>query len=164
MAQTTISPARKPRRLLRWLGIIFGALIVLLVVGYFVGTSGWFLKSVILPKVGAGMNAKVTVDDASISPFSAVTLRNLRVETKGAEPLVTAQEVRARYSLMDIIKGNINVSEVALVRPVVTLVTYPDGTSNLDPVTKGEKKKEEPNEKKPSETFQHSGIRSLEFT
>ena len=55
---------------------------------------------------------QVTVSDASISPFSQVVLHNLKVQPTGAEPLVTAAEVRLRYSLMDIIRGNIHVDEV----------------------------------------------------
>src|SRR5690349_8855460 len=135
MANETKTTSRRPRRWLRLIGILFGAFFLLLIVAYFVGTSEWALKSVILPKVSTAANARVTVEGASISPFSSVTLRGLKVETKGTDPLVTAQEVRARYSLMDIIKGNINVSEVALESPVVNLVTFADGTSNLDPLT-----------------------------
>ena len=86
---------------------------MLLVVVYFVATSGAFFKGVILPRVSKAMNAEVTVSDASISPFSQVVLHNLKVQTTGAEPLVTAAEVRLRYSLMDIIGGNIHVDEVA---------------------------------------------------
>jgi len=144
--ETKTTPAPR-RRWLRWVGIIFGVLIVLLVVGYFLGTSAWALKTIILPKVSTAMNGKVTVADASISPFSAVTLRKLRVETKGPEPLVTAEEVRLRYSLTDIIKGNLNVSEVTLESPVVNLITFADGTSNLDPITKQPKKEHAPKEK-----------------
>ena len=156
MADKTVNTSRPPRRWLRWVGIIFGILVLLLVVGYFVGTSEWALKSVILPKVNTAMNANVTVDGASISPFSAVTLQGVKVETKGPEPLVTAKEVRLRYSLMDIIKGNINVSEATLESPVVNLITFADGTSNLDPITKGKegdksKNKETKDEKKSSE-------------
>src|SRR5262245_5059476 len=134
MADEIRTTSRKPRRALRWIGIIFGALLLLLVLAYFVGTSEWALKSVVLPKVSKAANAQVTVESASISLFSSVRLRGLKVQTTGTEPLVTAQEVRLRYSLMDIIKGNINVSEVALESPVVNLVTFPDGTSNLDPI------------------------------
>jgi uncharacterized protein involved in outer membrane biogenesis len=136
MANEIKTTSRPPRRGLRLTGIILGALLVLLVLVYFVGTSEWALKSIILPKVSKAMNGKVTVESASISPFSSVTMRGLKVETKGPDPLVTAREVRARYSLMDIIKGNMNVSEVTLESPVVTLVTFPDGTSNLDPLMK----------------------------
>ena len=102
------SVAVKPRWGRR-IGIAFLILIVLLVVLFFVATSGAFLKSVILPRASKSLNAQITVDDASISPFSQVILKNLRVQTTGAEPLVTANEVRLRYSLMDIIKGHINV-------------------------------------------------------
>ncbi len=140
--------SRPPRRALRWVGLFFVCLLVGLFLLYFLGTSEWALKSVILPRVSKAMNGKVTVESANISPFSAVTMRGLKVETKGPDPLVTAREVRARYSLMDIIKGNINVSEVALDSPVITLVTFPDGTSNLDPLT-AQKEPKEPKEKKP---------------
>ncbi|HVK59275.1 MAG TPA: hypothetical protein VM735_10875, partial [Candidatus Kapabacteria bacterium] len=129
------------------LGIIAGILVLLVVVAYFVGTSSAFIKAVILPKAGASLNAKITVEDISVSPFSQVHIRKLRVETTGAEPLVTAEEVLLRYSLMDIIKGNINVQEVTLNSPVVNLVQEADGSSNLDPILKGEEKKEEPQTK-----------------
>jgi hypothetical protein len=130
MANETKTGSRPPRRWLRRFGYFFGGLILVLVIAYFVGTSSWALKSIILPKVSTAMNAKVTVDNASISPFSAVTLNGLKVETTGTEPLVSAKEVRLRYSLMDIIKGNINVSEVTLESPMVNLVTTADGDSN----------------------------------
>src|SRR5581483_1037777 len=85
---------------------------------------------------------------ASISPFSQVVLRDLKVQTTGTEPLVTAPEVRLRYSLMDIIGGHINVDEVTLSSPTVVLVQNPDGTSNLDPILQSQKKEEKPS--KPS--------------
>src|SRR4051812_40477852 len=98
----------------RWgrrLGIAAGILVLLLVIAYFVGTSAAFLKGVILPRAGKSLNAEITVDDASISPFSSVVLKNLRMKTTGTEPLLAASEVRLRYSLMDIIKGRIHVNE-----------------------------------------------------
>src|SRR5512137_1426748 len=116
MTDTTVgSPApRKRRGWLRAIAWVFGILIVLLVVVYFVATSSGFFKGVILPRVGKAMNAQVTVSSASISPFKQVVLRDLKVQTTGAEPLVSATEVRLRYSLMDIIGGNIRVDEITL--------------------------------------------------
>jgi hypothetical protein len=124
------------------IGIGIGVLVVLLLLTYFIGTSSAFVKAVILPKVSTAMNARVTVGDISVSPFSQVHIQQLRVETTGTEPLLTAQEVRLRYSLMDIIGGNINVDEVTLGSPVVTIVEHADGSSNLDPILKREKKEE----------------------
>ncbi len=125
----------KRRRWLRWLAKIALGLFLLVVLVYFVATSSAFFTAVILPRVGKAMNANVTVSDASISPFSQVILRNLKVQTTGPEPLLTAAEVRARYNLKDIIGGKIHVSEVALESPENS-----DGTNNLDPLLKlGEK-------------------------
>jgi uncharacterized protein involved in outer membrane biogenesis len=149
MTDATIgSPAaRKPRRWLRVLGVVVGVLILLLVVLYFVATSSAFFTGVILPRVSKAMNAQVTVSDASISPFSQVVLHNLKVQATGAEPLVTAAEVRLRYSLMDIVRGNIHVDEVTLASPTVSLVESPDGSNNLDPILKAQAAK--PAEQKP---------------
>jgi uncharacterized protein involved in outer membrane biogenesis len=138
------SPApRKRRSWLRAVVWVLGILIILVVVVYFVATSSGFLKAMILPKVSKAINAEVTVSDASISPFSQVVLHNLKVQTTGSEPLVTAPEVRLRYSLMDIIGGHINVDEVTLSSPTVVLVQNPDGTSNLDPILESQKKQPE---------------------
>jgi uncharacterized protein involved in cysteine biosynthesis len=129
---TLASPApRKGRGWLRLLAWIAGILIVLLVLVYFVATSSAFFKGVILPRVSKAVNADITVGDASISPFKEVVLRNLKVQTTGIEPLVTAAEVRVRYSLMDIVGGNIHVDEVLLSSPTVILIENPDKSSNL---------------------------------
>jgi hypothetical protein len=132
---------------------IVGGLCVLLIATYFILTSSIFLKSVILPKAGKSLNATITVEDASISPFSKVELHKLRVQTTGSEPLLTAEDVRLRYSLMDIIRGNIKVDEVTLDSPVVQLIQEPDGTSNLDPLLKGgenKNKEDKPKSKEPA--------------
>ncbi len=150
MTNETNRTSRQPRRWLRWMGYSFGGFVLLLIVGYFVATSAWCLKTVILPRVSAAANATVTLEGADISPFSAVTLRGLKVMTRGNEPLVSAREVRLRYSLMDIIQGNINVAEVTIESPTVTLVTASDGTSNLDPITQAPKKETAPKPAKPA--------------
>jgi hypothetical protein len=136
---TSSSANRKPRRWPRWVAFGVGAFLLLLVVLFFLVSSGAFFKSFILPRVSEQMNAQITVSDASISPFSRVVLRDLKVQTTGTEPLVTAREARVRYSLWDIVGGNIKISECVLSSPIVTIVNNADGTSNLDPITKSQK-------------------------
>src|SRR4051812_3248569 len=123
MAQTeSISPAPRKRRL--WLRVLvwtLSVLAVLVVALYFAATSTAFLKRVILPRVSASLNAEVTVRDASIHPFRQVVLRDLKVQAKGEEPVITAPEVRAGYHLFDIIRGNIHVDEVVLSSPTVVV-------------------------------------------
>src|SRR3954467_13699630 len=106
-----VASAPNRRGWLRKLGWVFLILILLLVVVYFVATSSAFFKGVILPKVSKSLNAEVTVADASISPFSKVVLHQLKVQTTGAEPLLTAAEVRLNYHLGDILRGNYHVEE-----------------------------------------------------
>jgi hypothetical protein len=137
-ATVTPPPPRNRRVWLRALGWFFGVLIVLLFAVYFVATSSAFFKGVILPRVAKAINAKVTVSDAAISPFKQVILRDLKVQTTGTEPLLTASEVVARYHLMDILGGRINVDELIFSSPTVVLVENPDHTSNLDPILKSQ--------------------------
>src|SRR5262249_21244171 len=148
----TPRPPKKRRRLLKafiWLVALF---IILLVAVYFVGTTSAFLKGVILPRVSKTLNANITVADASIHPFKEVVLHNLVVKTTGDEPLVTAPEVHAKYSLLDMIGGKIHVDLAELNSPKVVLIQNADGTSNLDPLTKGQKEQPKaPAEKKPQQ-------------
>ena len=143
MAESTVSPTppRKRRRWLRLVAWVLGVLILLLVGFYFIATSSGFFTGVILPRVSKTLNAEVTASDASIHPFKEVVLHNLKVQTQGAEPLLTAAEVRARYSLMDILRGNIHVDEVAVSSPTLILVENPDGSRNLDALLRGQKEK-----------------------
>jgi uncharacterized protein involved in outer membrane biogenesis len=130
------APAKKRRG---WLRIVLGAILVLLVLivaAYFVVTSAAFLKSAVLPRVSKAIGADVTVSDAAIHPFSEIDLSNLKVQAGNQPPLVTAPEIRVRYHLWDILRGNLRVDEIALVSPTVALVQNPDGTSNLDPLLK----------------------------
>ena len=131
---TTRSPAPK-RSWLKKLLFIFGALAVLLVIVWFVVTSDAFFKGTILPRVGKAMNATLTADAASISPFSQVSIKGLKLQTTGTEPLLTATEIRARYSLTAMLGGTIKVDEVLIDSPVVTVIENADGTRNTDALT-----------------------------
>jgi len=163
MTDTTVrTPAQKKQHgWLRAIAWVFGFLIMLLVVVYFVATSEALLKGMILPRVGKAINAQITLSDASISPFSHVVLKNLKVQTAEAEPLFTAAEVRLRYSLMDIIRGNIRVDEVTLSSPTIVLAENPDGSSNLNPILKSQQAK--PGEKRPEPAAKAPGAKPLQI-
>ncbi len=141
--KSDLTSSPQPVRRRSWrrkLLFITGALLVLLVVAYFVITSSAFFKGVILPRVGSAMGGEITVAEASLSPFSQVTLRQLRVKTTGAEPLLQAAEVRLRYGLFAILGGTLKVDEVTIASPVVQIFEQADGSSNLDPLLKKETK------------------------
>jgi uncharacterized protein involved in outer membrane biogenesis len=125
---------------------VAGVLVILTLVAYPVVTSSTFIKGVILPRVSAAIHADVTVTDISVHPFSKITVRGLKVQAKGQEPVITAPEVSVSYSLWSILGGNLRVYEAALVSPTVNLIENPDGSSNLDALKASNKK---PSESKP---------------
>jgi len=112
------------------------ALVTLAVVGvlYFGLTSAAFLKSVVLPRVGSAIHAKLTVEDLAFSPFKRLELRRVRLETQGSDPVFEAEEVLVRYSLFGLLAGDLVFPEVRLVGPRVSVVMGADGKSNIDPL------------------------------
>jgi hypothetical protein len=150
MADTKTSETKPaPRKRGSWLRVLlalFVLLIVLVVVVYFVATSSSFLQGQILPRVSKALNANVTVSSAEIHPFSLVVLHDLKVQPTNQPTLLTAQEARVKYSLMDIIGGNIHVEEMSIMSPVIQIVKDAHGHSNLDPLLEKKEGKTE-NEK-----------------
>lgn len=137
----TASSATSPRK--KKLLILAAVVIGLPLFLYFFLTSAFFIKSFVLPKASKTLNAQITVDDLSVSPFSAVSLRGLKVTTTG-EPLLTADSASVRYSLMDILGGKLNVSELKVQSPKVSIVQNADGSSNLDPLMQALKANTQP--------------------
>lgn len=123
-------PSETARPSRRW-PLIAGGLVASLLVLYFFLTSGMFLKSFVLPKVSDAVGASITVEDLSLAPFSGLELTKLRVAAPGASPLATVERVRVRYSLTAILGGTIDVAEVLVENPVITLEQQADGSMNL---------------------------------
>ncbi|MCX6869582.1 MAG: AsmA family protein, partial [Verrucomicrobia bacterium] len=124
MSSETVRPAR------RW-PLIAGGAAASLVVLYFFLTSSMFLKSFVLPKVSDAIGATIAVDELSLHPFSGLELTKLRVTPTGAASLASIDRVRVHYSLTAILGGTIDVSEVLLENPVITLEQGADGSMNL---------------------------------
>lgn len=142
-APSSPQPAPQKSGLVRKLGLAFAAVVLLLVIGYFLVTSAMFQKGVVLPRVAKAIGAELTVEDTTISPFSRVVLNGVKVQVPGAgEPIFTAKEIRARYSLLSIIGGNIAVEEAAVSGAVINVVQNPDGTFNFTPILKATESKE----------------------
>jgi uncharacterized protein involved in outer membrane biogenesis len=120
------------RRLLPIAFFLAVGLVILTLVAYLVVTSSGFIKRFILPRVSASLHADVTATDVIVHPFSRILVRNLKVQVKDQEPILTAPEIRAQYSLWSILRGNLRASEIALASPTVTLVENPDGSRNTD--------------------------------
>jgi hypothetical protein len=165
---TSPAPTGSPRK--KKLLILAALLVCLPLFLYFFLTSSLFIKSFVLPKAGQALNATISVDDVSVSPFSAVSLRGLKVTTTG-EPLLTADSASVRFSLMDIIGGKLNVSELKVQSPTVNIVQNADGSSNLDPILKALQASEPAKEpetadagKKPQLALKNISLENARFT
>src|SRR5437016_3267357 len=112
MAASESSVSRRGRWLKRltWAG---AGLVVLVVVLYLIATSSAFLKGFVLPRISRAVQADVSVRSAEISLFSRIVLYDLKVTPKGAEPILAATTVIARYNLRAILGGHIVVDEAA---------------------------------------------------
>ena len=86
----------------------------------------------------------LSIHHCSPGPFSSVSLRDLKVQPHGGDPVFTAGEVRARYSLWSILGGKIVVTEAVVESPVISVIQNADGTSNLDAFLKTPAKAEKP--------------------
>lgn len=124
-----------PNRPKKWV-VVTAVIIALLLFLYFFLTSGFFIKSFVLPKASKTLNAQITVEDISVSPFSSASLKGLKITTTG-ESLISADAAQVRYNLLDIMRGTMNISELKVQSPKVVFVQNIDGTtstSNFDPI------------------------------
>ena len=97
-------------------------LLFLLLIGYFVVSSGWFLERVVVPRVGKALNSNLTVGKAEFSPFTRLTLNQVKLTPNGAETLFDAKQVHVRYNLLAMVRGNIVVEDILLDSPIVNIV------------------------------------------
>ena len=127
---------RSTRHKLKLLWGIFKGLAVagigLAVILYFVGTSSWFIRSTVLPRLGRAIHADLTASEVSFSPFSQLTVRGLKLQPTGGAPLLLVPEARVRYSLWSLWRGTVAISEISLVSPSIDAVQKFDGTGNWD--------------------------------
>lgn len=143
MAQTSEPALSQPaaprqRRWARNLAIFAAVVFALLVCAYLLGTSSAFIKSFVLPKVGDSMGAEVTASSVDLSPFKQIVIRDLKVTPKGAETLLSAKDLTVKYRLGAIMRGNVEIDDITISSPVVTIVEKPDGSMNIDPVLKAQ--------------------------
>ena len=130
---TPTTATGQKRRRAWWRGGLAGGA-GLVVILYFIVTSSVFFRGVILPRVSQALHAKITVTAATIQPLSKIVLHGLQVTPQGGEPMFTAKQVTVRYRLWSILRGHILVPEITVIEPQVTVLTHPDGTTNLDPL------------------------------
>jgi AsmA protein len=99
--------------------------------------------------------------DVSISlfPYGAVSFRDVLLDDgRTREPAVTADELTARLRYFPLLAGRIEIADVTLVRPTITVTLSPDGQSNWSGLIASLAHALEPNPGRPG-SFSEIGIR-----
>jgi hypothetical protein len=118
------------KKVLKFAGLLLIILLVLAGTAYVVGSSQWFIKGQVLPRVAAAIGAPVTVDGVAFSPLASLEVTGLCVGDP-AHPLAAVTTLRVRYDALAVFGKKIVVSELLVDGAKFTLEQKADGTWNL---------------------------------
>ena len=71
----------------------------------------------------------------SLFPHASVSFRNVQFADSGTQPALAADEMIARLSYFPLLAGRIEISDITLVRPTITIAFAADGQSNWSGLT-----------------------------
>lgn len=121
-------------RRLQWLGLLAVLLLGLGVGLYLVLTSNAVLKALVLPRVGAALNAQVTAGTIALRPLSEVRMTQLEITPAHGPRLLRAAQITVRYHLFSLLRGRYILPEIHLEHPELNIQVTREGRSNLDPL------------------------------
>ena len=98
----------------------------------------------------------------SLFPHASVTFHNVLFADSGAQPALNADEMIARLSYFPLLAGRIEISDITLVRPTITIAFAQDGRSNWSGLTASLAHALEPNPKRGG-SFSEIGIHDGTF-
>ncbi len=90
------------------------------------------VRSTFLPMVEKHLGRTVDIGDINIGIFSGVSISDLNIyEAESADQFVTVGKAQLSYRLWSLFKGQLDVKEIILDAPVITVIRYPDGHFNF---------------------------------
>lgn len=119
------------------IGIIL-AMLVLLVVGGLFYASHYLrtpaFKETVLNSARGALGSDVTIDKFDVSLFSGITLGGVRIANPQgyAGDLLTADAFVLRYRLLPLLRGRVEIQQLSLDKPVVTLARGAGGAWNYE--------------------------------
>ena len=111
----------------KWLSISAGAIALLIVVGYFVFTSSFFICKVALPIAGSFLKMEIKADKVKLSGLSKVAIKNLKVTPTGEETILEAEDLKLELNKLDISFASFNIKELLLEKGTLNIVQTPEG-------------------------------------
>lgn len=127
--------ARPPRKRGRLRRFVLTPLLVVLALGVIL-TRTWVLRAFVEPRLEAALGVDVAMGRVILEPDGRIVIRNLRVSLPGvqrdAAEALRARRLEARIDWSDMVRGELRMTRVTLVRPRVRLSqSLEDDTLNI---------------------------------
>jgi hypothetical protein len=130
------APAPAARRWRVWLrgGLWTGAVVVLLAASYLL--AGWYAVPRLLRHAAEGwaqgaLHRPMRIGEIRFDPIRfTLDVRDLAIP-EGPRPMLAAEHIHVRFSILSVLHGPYTFDEVRLERPVVRVVVRPDRSLNL---------------------------------
>jgi uncharacterized protein involved in outer membrane biogenesis len=122
--------------LLKWIGIIVGVLIVILIIAA-IALPRFLplekIKGLAAQKASEAIHRNVKIGKVSFNIFTGVQLNDLSVSNRpgfSKDPFISAGRIDLKYDLWKLLSGNIIIDKVVLIKPQILIETRTDGSSN----------------------------------
>jgi uncharacterized protein involved in outer membrane biogenesis len=136
------------KKTFKWFGIVLAGLVVIVVVAAF--AIPYFLpldkiKTIAAEKASDAIHRQVKIESVSFNIFKGIELRNISVSNRpgfSKEPFVSAGLIELKYDFWALLRGQVRVDKVVLVKPEI-LIENQDGVSNYQDLIGAKKPKTE---------------------
>src|SRR3990170_7185384 len=127
-------------RILRWVGLGIGGILVLAVLAALVLPSLVNLeryRAALASRAGKALGREVTLGDLRVSLWGGIGaeakgIQIAEVPGLGAEPFLSAEALRVRVELFPLFRGQVKVSSAVLERPRIRLIHARDGRWSVE--------------------------------
>lgn len=145
------------KKILKWIAIIFGTLITLIIIAALVLPLILPLdkiKDYAVEKLEAELGQKVVLEKISFNIFEGIKLENLQIGDKTKyfkKPSISMKAAELKYSFWPLLSRKVIINKIVLVEPQIVMEKYTNGETNLTQLFGKKKEKSASGGKKAAE-------------
>ncbi len=127
-------------RLVKWIGIVIGGIVVLVVLAAIILPSIVNLdryRTLLAGRVSKALGREVTVGSLQVNLWGGIGaevkgIQIAQAQGFGSEPFIAAEDLRVRLQLLPLLRGQIKVTTAILDKPQIRLMRTADGHWSID--------------------------------
>lgn len=129
------------KKLLKWLGIVAGTLVALLIIGIITLPFVFPLEKIkefAVAKIAETIHREVKIEKVSFNLFSGIKLEKISVSNRSGwanRPFISADSIDLRYAFWPLFSRQIIIQEIALVKPEILIEKGAAGDFNFSDLT-----------------------------